>query len=82
MNVCTIPRARLDILIEFARRESCRKCSATVWAFYHFTSDGMATGWGAVSIGACGRPDRCGEKLQWLDDGDLWLASEAAGGAA
>jgi hypothetical protein len=66
----------------FARREPCRKCSAMVRAFYHFTSDGMAAGWGALPIGQCDRPDHCGETLEWLDDGNLWLARSPAGGAA
>ena len=82
MNVCPVPRSRLDFAVEFTRRESCRRCPAMIWAFYHFTSDGMAAGWGALPIGACGRPDRCGEKLQWLADGDLALAAQPGAGAA
>ena len=77
----TAPSAQQDAAY-FARRERCRKCTAMVWAFYHFTADGMAVGWGALPIGACGRPDRCGEKLEWLDDGDLALARVPMRGAA
>ena len=69
-------------VIEFTRRESCRKCSAMVWARYFLTADGIQAGWGALPIGACGRPDRCGEKLQWLDDGDLAIAGLSVAGVA
>jgi hypothetical protein len=53
-----------------------------VWAFYHFTADGMAVGWGALPTGVCDHPDRCGEKLQWLDDNDLALVDYRPAGAA
>ncbi len=66
----------------FIRREACRKCDGMVWALYHLTPDGNDCGWGCRPIGKCGNPERCGEKLQWLDDGDLALASAPAGGAA
>ena len=82
MTARTVLHDHLDIPIEFARREPCRKCSALVWAFYHFTSDGMAAGWGALPIGACGNPERCGEKVIGLGDDDLALVDLSVAGAA
>ena len=66
----------------FIRREECRKCEGDVWALYYFTSDGNDCGWGCRPIDACGQPDRCGEKLQWLYDGDLALYGMRPGGSA
>lgn len=68
--------------IEFARREPCRKCDAMIWAHHYFATDGSYCGWGCSPIGKCGNPERCGEKLQILDDADLVLAECRIAGAA
>jgi hypothetical protein len=80
--VITASAAPSPAEIIFIRREECRKCDAMVWAVYYFAPDGDAAGWGCRPIGECGNPDRCGEKLQWLDDGDLALSGCRVAGAA
>ena len=64
------------------RREVCRKCSAMVWATYNLTLEGEECGWGAMPIGQCGNPERCGEKLIGLSDDDLAIFARPAAGVA
>ena len=68
--------------VYFARREVCRKCDALVWVHYILDDEGNEAGWGASPIGPCGNPDRCGEKVIGLEDGDLALVDYRPAGAA
>jgi hypothetical protein len=66
----------------FIRREECRKCDATVWVNYVLDDQGNQAGWGVCPIDRCGNPDRCGEKVIGLGDGDLALVDYRPAGAA
>jgi hypothetical protein len=48
------------------RPEPCRRCPARILVGYILDRDGDCHGWSAQALGACGRPDGCGEKVHGI----------------